>query len=91
MNVRVAYLAPFQVNAIGKVYVSNDPNVTYRDRMSSSSQIRVVHNSNNPSTGDPDANPSTAYPTIEEYLVREAAAGYKATLISATMIVSYNG
>ena len=90
MNVRIAYLAPIGINPVGKVVNKNDPNTTLRDVMSSSSEIRVVHSNTNPSTGDPVAVPPTTYPTLEEYLVREAVAGYKASFVSATMIITYN-
>ena len=91
MLVHIAYMQYVGVNPLGKVVSKSSPSTTYNDVMTSTQQLRVSPNPVNPSTGDPLATPPTTFPTIDDYLIREALAGYKATFISATMIVSYNG
>lgn len=91
LDVHVAYITIIGINSLGQVVNKLNPTTTYRDVVNSSTEPRVAPDPSNPSTGDPNATPPTTYPTIKDYLVREAAAGYKASFISATMIVSYNG
>ena len=91
MNVHIAHFIQVGISPVGGVVNKNDPKTTYRDIIVSSSEQRIAYDLNNASTGDPNAVPRSDFPTLEQYLTREAAIGYKATFVSPSMVITYNG
>jgi hypothetical protein len=86
MTVRVAYFAQVVVNQVGAVVDRDAPTTTLKDVLTSSSEYRIAPDTTNPSTNTP-----TPYPTLVDYLTREAAAGYKASFVSPAMVITYLG
>lgn len=76
----VAFVKMVPCNSLGTP-VPKDT-ATIGQRMTSSEEPRIVIDPNIPS--------SAGNPTIMAYLLAEAALGYKAAVVTNTMIVTYN-
>lgn len=77
-TVRTAYMGLSRVSTTGTV-LGNSP--TVMERANSSQELRVQPT--------PDSDNADDYPTLGDYLQREAADGYKAQVITNTIIVTY--
>lgn len=70
------------INAAGQVKLKDSPNTTMSDMLTASGEIRVVPNDDVPN--------SAGYPTIEDYILAEAANDFVLGHINQTHIITYD-
>lgn len=79
---RIASIGPKPVSAAGTVLNKNA--ATVAQMLTATQEMRVLENT----TLAPN---SAGYPTIEEYILLEAAQNYKVHVINQSWIITYNG
>ena len=74
-------VTPINIDRLGNPLLKDDYTVSIRQQMDASKSPRIL--------ADPAVPNSAAYPTIQDYLTLEAAAGYVVYHIDQTMIITY--
>lgn len=81
IGVHVAHTGFFNVDGAGNVVKKDDPNVTMRQQMETSSQHRVIEDQGIPNT--------VGNPTVKAYIEAEASDDYVLEHIDQTTIITY--
>jgi hypothetical protein len=80
--IRIAYVKPVNINAVGQVVDKNDPSTTTSSIMNSQTEMRVIPGPHSPNSHD--------FPTIEAYLIREDSDAFVLNHMDNNMIVTYS-
>jgi uncharacterized protein YmfQ (DUF2313 family) len=80
VSIHLATFGLYQVKSDGTIFQRGKDNVTIGEACNLNTQERVTQNNNKPNT--------TGYPTLEEYLNREAADGYQVKIINQSYVVT---
>lgn len=81
VTAHTAYIGPAYVLPSGTVKAKD--RMTIADMLQATQEMRVVPDATIPNSAN--------YPTIEQYITLEAAAGFKVKAINGTIIVTDNG